>query len=577
MFLSALMAILMTLTNFLGGAPSPAATATPVLAAEEDFSYEIKNGEATIDIYWGDALHPIVPETLDGVPVTTITNLSFTSVDIESITLPKSVTTIEPGAFSLCDTLLNIYVDAENTSYKSLDGLLLDAADTLLFLPPLRQSTPLPDGIRGLGARTFSSSYIEAVTLPNNLTRIESEAFSLCFNLKSIHIPKTVTEIGENPFHACLALESITVDSENPVFEIQDGALVNKETHTLLVYPSQRSAAEYTVRADITRIGDNAFDGAAHLAHINLPEGLDSIGADAFSACESMAEITLPASVSDIASTAFTCCLELKRINVHEDNPSFAQIGGVLFSKDKRTLLAYPNKKVAIYTVPDGTTAIGNDAFAYCYNLMKVKLPEGVVSIGDSAFYHCGLCVINFPASLKEIGEYAFMYSDINSVLLPEGFADLGPYAFYYCPDLKSVSLPASLKNVSVYAFGSALLLTHLDIKEGTTEIGEHAFSGCEKLKSLSLPEGLLSLGASAFSFCTSLTEISLPSSLQIIDAYAFSFSESIDNLFLPPQITYINDTAFAGLPQTTAFSVEKGSYAEQWATANGYGINLSN
>ncbi|MEL7604275.1 MAG: leucine-rich repeat domain-containing protein, partial [Bacillota bacterium] len=80
--------------------------------------------------------------------LTTITlpeNAGFTAIpdslfgecaDLESITIPQSVTSIGDNVFQGCSTLAEINVAAGSSAFSSEDGVLYDAGKTLLIRHP---------------------------------------------------------------------------------------------------------------------------------------------------------------------------------------------------------------------------------------------------------------------------------------------------------------------------------------------------------------------------------------------------------------------------------------------------------
>ena len=78
-------------------------------------------------------------------------------------------------------------------------------------------------------------------------------------------------------------------------------------------------------------------------------------------------------------------------INVAEDNLNYASIDGVLYSKDKKTLIMCPRGKTGSVTIPNSVTSIGKAAFYGCTGLTSVTIPNSVTSINYSnlAFDGC--------------------------------------------------------------------------------------------------------------------------------------------------------------------------------------------
>ena len=141
----------------------------------------------------------------------------------------------------------------------------------------------------------------------------------------------------------------------------------------------------------------------------------------------------------------------VSRYEVAEDNPFLKSVDGAVFSKDGKTLIAYPNAATEThYTVPAGVTAIADHAFANNINLQSVSLPIGLKSIGSSAFYRCcSLISINIPLTVTELGANAFdscmllervsMSSALQASLEAAGYTDdlNSENPFLNCPLLK--------------------------------------------------------------------------------------------------------------------------------------------
>ena len=131
------------------------------------------------------------------------------------------------------------------------------------------------------------------------------------------------------------------------------------------------------------------------------------IGDGAFAHCGSLTSITIPNSVSSIGS-AFYGCNNLNIIDVSSSNKQYCSIDGVLYSKDKKTIIAWPEAKGHIQ-IPDSVTSIGSNAFSFISSLTSITIPDSVTSIGDHAFSNCSyLASVTIPDSVTSIGNYAF-------------------------------------------------------------------------------------------------------------------------------------------------------------------------
>ena len=166
---------------------------------------------------------------------------------------------------------------------------------------------------------------------------------------------------------------------------------------------------------------------------------MTSIGDSAFDDCKSLRSITIPDSVMQIGVNPFEGCSALKSISVSPDHPHFATIDGVLFRKADKTLISYPiGKNSSAYTIPQGITAIGDNAFYACKSLISITIPDSVTSIGDSAFMVCdSLTSITIPDSVTSIRDSAFFNCDsLTSVSIPDSVTFIGKDAFDACDNL---------------------------------------------------------------------------------------------------------------------------------------------
>lgn len=250
-----------------------------VKAAEtkDVYSYQ-KNGDNTIKITDGNTVSGdvIIPETIDGYVVSGIDGYAFGWCEvITSITIPKTVTDIDDDAFAYCEDLKNVYVDEENSTYGSIEGVLVSKDEKeLIYYPEGRQNKTytIPDSIEEVSASAFEVSCIDS----------ELDIWNPNDQLKLIIMGENVTTVYPGTFMSRRMLKDIFVVQDNPVYRSVDGVLFSKDKTILYTYPAGRTDAEYKVPDTVTEIATAAFWGANELDSIHMSKYLEKIGNQPF-------------------------------------------------------------------------------------------------------------------------------------------------------------------------------------------------------------------------------------------------------------------------------------------------------
>ena len=200
-----------------------------------------------------------------------------------------------------------------------------------------------------------------------------------------------------------------TLDSEGVLTISGSGDMHGYGSSDAPWYGSRSRVKSAVIAEGVTSIGESAFENCRSLTSVTIPNSVTSIGWSAFFYCKSLTSVTIPDSVTSIGGGAFAWCTSLTGIWVTEGNSHYSSdASGVLFSKDKTTLVQYPGA-FAAYAIPDSVTSIGAGAFGGCTSLTSVTIPDSVTSIGQHAFNGCrSLTSVTIPDGVTSIGDGAF-------------------------------------------------------------------------------------------------------------------------------------------------------------------------
>jgi len=345
------------------------------------FAFELNEAEGYWNVtrYYGKGEDAIFPVSYKGKPVKKVGDDKFSIFKkriktIKRVIIPEGYTSIGERAFYACEEL---------TSIKLPKGITSIGEQAFCGCEKLT-SIKLPVGLTSIGEGAFFECLrLIEIKFPETLASIGKMAFCSCIWLIRIKLPESLTSIGEGAF-GCTGLAEITVDENNPVFCSLDGVMFDKAMTTLRLFPQGKKGM------------------------YSIPDGIITIETGAFCDCK-LTGISFPQSLLYIKSFGFNG-EQLTDITVNESNPNYCSIDGVLFDKEKKSLLEYPkNKDKTDYTVPDGIIRIESRKFCECKNLVNIVLPESLEFIDDFAFARCErLKAITFPMSIQYIGERLF-------------------------------------------------------------------------------------------------------------------------------------------------------------------------
>ena len=416
------------------------------------------------------------------------------------------------------------------------------------------QSIVLPKGITTIGDDAFSyNTSLTSIKIPNTVTSIGKRAFQGCTNLTSIEIPDTVTYIGDYCFSGCNRLQKIKLSkkiqtinqrllqgcSSLTEIEIPEGvksigyaAFSSCNKLTTITLPASLTSFNGTALAGLSRLtevkvadGNNSFkfengillskDGKTMymalltLTEINVPNGVVSIVGDTLSG-SSATKIILPDTVSsNLSGTVFNGMNKLSTIELSSTSKNLKLVDGNLYSYDGKRFIKYMGTSKT-FTVPEGVETL------VCRCITK------------------SMTTLNLPSTLKVIEGWSLAsMSGVNLLNIPASVTTMYTYSFHANTKLRVAESNSTYKSIDdvliLNKAGTKVIManknaTTYNIPNTVTEIGKNAFCYCSKMTSITIPDSVTTIGAGAFEGCSSLTEITIPQSVTSIGSDAFVY-----------------------------------------------------
>jgi len=421
---------------------------------------------------------------------------------------------------------------------------------------------------KATGAITDADETVTSANIPAEIdgvavTEIGKRAFYEQGNLESVSIPNSVTYIAERAFSYC------------------------------------NSLTELTIPGSVTEIDYNAFYYCSKLASLTLAQGVSSIGSYAFAYCLALTEVNLPGSVNTLGESVFMGCENIRAFQVDEANEHFsADSLGVLYDKEKTTLIRCPQAYSGNYDIAEGVKMIAYGAFENCANLTGVTFPESLKMICDSFDYCSALETVFIPAGVEYIVSGAFCYCNTldgiwideaneyyssdefgvffnkdQSILyrccrtyageyvIPESVVEIAANAFTGCSELTAVTIPDGVKNISLFAFYNCTGLTEVQIPQSVKMIQDSAFFACDNLARVSIPDVAMSIGQGAFlSTALMQEESNWENGVLYIDNHLIVAKTSLEGTYEVREGTVtIADVAFYGCSNMTDVTIPEG------------------
>ncbi len=468
--------------------------------------------------------------------------------NLTSISFPDSVTTIGRSAFYNCENLIRVTFGMGLTLIDYYAFLDSDSI-TDVFYPGTEEQwkknvriyndTALTDAVMHYeydNDAIVSESFVDHFTWNYNFTTevltVSGKGDMGDFKsnnrpwerfktvAKKVVISDDLTNVGENAFADFTKVIDVTIS--NDVTGIGDRA-----------FDGCYGLTEITIPDSVTSIGEYAFDYCKNLESLSIGSGVKTIGAWAFADCVSLTEITIPENVDIIGMCAFANCTNLEAFKVDSKNKCYSNDEyGVLFNKDKTTLIQYPSGSTQTnYVISNGVNTLCRLAFYYSPSCLEsVVIPESVTTLETSAFrtYKFDLILYykgtqaqwnELLANNSETSEYLKNYTVncIDNTTYPSGACgDNLIWTFNAHTSTLTISGTGAMCDYEIddisgfinqpwYDFSRNI--KHIVVEDGVTSIGEAAFTSCD-VTDITIGDSVASIGSEALDHCNELTNI---------------------------------------------------------------------
>ncbi len=425
------------------------------------------------------------------------------------------------------------YIEINDVSNELLKG----SADS-------SSCSPLGELIKNSNKKVFLILGKKANRATIDYSEIGEYAFYKVNNLVGIEFSSDLISIGKNAFAECPDLVTLDFSGCSKLKTIGVGAFsylpklksidfsgctsLTKFEYNNFMWCGSLKNLDFSECINLTKFEHNNFLSCDSLTSLDLSSctKLTEIGDYSFGSCIALKTVKLPRNLEFLGFASFAVCTSLTNIEVDKNNPNYSSENGILFNKDKSTIILYPiGRSDTSYDIPDSVMEIGENAFVACAQLTSIKFPTNLKKIKRWAFSGCSLTEVDLSACPK-----------LESI---EG----GPFR---CPTLTSIKVADDNPNyisengilfnkdkTELVQYPNGKTQTSYKVPDSVTKIGDSAFSDCDKLTDIELPKNLIRLEDRAFSYSINLTSMKLPASLRSIGYAAFMSCRNLTNVDL--------------------------------------------
>lgn len=229
-------------TNTLTGTNFLVVATQHIYASAGDYVISLDASNGTIQFYGGNlaiilrSSNSVNPQNIDRPYAAALKKIelgnnvvladnAFYGTPIETVTIPKNITSTGTNVFRGCFLLKSITIPDGMTSLSdyfisscyslvsvSIPKSVTVFATYVIYECRSLKRIELPYTLTSMGTRSFATCYsLKSIVFPNGMSEIPSYAFSDCLYLKSVRLPNELTAIAERGFYYCYSFKTFTI------------------------------------------------------------------------------------------------------------------------------------------------------------------------------------------------------------------------------------------------------------------------------------------------------------------------------------------------------------------------------
>ena len=517
----------------------------------------------------------VLPEGITEIP----DNCFRECVNLTSIQIPNTVTRIGVSAFRSCVKLNNVVLPAnlttiENEGFywcKELSNITfnnkLKTIGMKAFSYTILDKIELKEGVIEIGQQAFEEVLAKTVILPESVEKIKTYAFYRA-RCEVIRIGAKA-RIEDGAFRRMPFIKEFTVSNANPYHTAVNNALYNKDMSMLIFAPS--NVVSFTVPSSVKVIANSAFRQARDLQTVVIPEGVTTIGENVFEECNKLTALHIPSTVTSIGIRLLEGCstFTTESLTVAANNPNFKAYNGALMTKDGKKIISVADASTS-FTVPNTVTHIANSAFAKCWKMKNIVIPNNVVDMETDALRETGLVTVTIPGSIKEVKWGMFRGSiNLTEVTFSEGTTFLKGSLFENCTKMTKVNIPSTISYIAGDFLSATKMLTEINISPANKtfkavdnmildKAGKALYAVSDAKKIITVPNGVTTIVGYSFHNTEQIQEVRLPLGVTTIQDNAFLYAKGLKKVTIPSSIISIGANTFVNTSNLSEIIIDK-------------------